>query len=230
MKSVIASNHARGLDDVSFGSAVPEDGEGGFTIIDMVVGLALLGLISVLVLEGVGGARHVRDRFLIHTDTGVATARAYLHDLIAETSPSGTVASDGEALPTLRGGPQELSVISSHAVAAQYAGLYASTLAVKQTDRKNEFDLVLEQSVFRPSLAGVSPQTKSVTRTILLANVSTLQIRYLGPSRSNPAGRWSQEWTNALELPALVAIDVVLPPNDVRRWPTLVIEAVLRER
>jgi general secretion pathway protein J len=58
---------------------------------------------------------------------------------------------------------------------------------------------------------------------VLIEGVERLEVAYFGIGRSGAAPIWWQEWQGQRSLPALVRMRVDFPPDDVRRWPELIV-------
>src|SRR5262249_7411206 len=80
--------------------------------------------------------------------------------------------------------------------------------------------LVIAQRLLRPASA-TSPRPPSL-RTVLIAGVLDLRLRYFGVRDQEQAPQWHDSWRQADRLPQLIAIDVAFASKDQRQWLTLI--------
>lgn len=177
-------------------------GERGFTLLEVLVGVAVLGLIMGVLYGGVSfalqGARR-QDAVLGKTGEYDAVDRA-LRRMVAEADPGGA------GTVPLRGTPGRVA-FSSRMPAA--AGGGAADMAVGIAGGT----VVLRWSPRRPGRQiGPGPASQE---TELLRGVQRLELSYWG------SAGWRSEWAEAT-LPALVRLRVTFPAGDARHWPDMV--------
>ena len=195
----------------------------------MLVALALLSLISALLIEALRGA--VRSNALIEQtmrESGIPTSRGYLRRLIAEARPIAIRDMATHEAAVVIGSREKLSLVSSHAVAAQYGGLYESSLELAPAGSgDNRADLIVRQRLLRPANQSQGPLGQQSTTTVLVRNVAGLSIRYFGRATDQGADAWGDRWTNKARLPKRISVDLSFKDNDPRSWPPLAIELEL---
>ncbi len=180
----------------------------GFTLLEVLVALAVLALLSGLLAAGVRLVLRVRGteaRVLHRHDDLDATDRA-LRALVGGMEP-GAVG----APPLIAGSADRLAF---SAVLPQGAGIpgVADLLLALAPDHR----LVLRYTPHRHvRLLGPSPPVREAT---LLDGVARLDLAYW--PRTPPWG-WLGTWDGPL-LPALVRIRIVFAPDDPRHWPAIV--------
>lgn len=199
----------------------------------MLVALALLALISALLVEALRGA--VRAHGQIEQsmrETGFGTTQSFLRQLIAEIRPIGVPDENSRDAAMLTGTGGKLSFVSSHAVAAQYGGLYVSTLELvpSSDDGGETSDLVVRQRMLRPGEQKPVVDMTEPARSLLVKNVAGLSIRYFGRRANQGPEEWSETWPNRAKLPRLISIDLSFTENDRRIWPKLIVEVMFAER
>jgi general secretion pathway protein J len=186
--------------------------DGGFTLVEMLVSLALLAMAAVLI-----GRSFVLDRAALwrvqaHASAGerVEAAqnaiRSRLEHLFAEASYDGqspTIAMDGapDRLTFLAPGNDPRTPIRRY----QLALSPGSDLTLATGDK---------------AAAALPPPGDAA---ILLPKVDRLQIDYFGPAGVAGAPAWVGSWMGRSAPPRLVRIRLVLPASDRRIWPELIV-------
>ncbi len=181
----------------------------GFTLIEIVIALAVLGFLFVGLAQGVrfglaawsaemrrtGGEDDFRtlDNTLRHVIEGI--------DPGDDLSPARFVATS-DWLDCITSLPYASSATPSHQMRA--------TLKVDADHR-----LVLR---WWPSLHArrLRPQQPAVTETELLRGVSRIELAFW-----RPGGNWVSNWQSA-NLPTLVRVRLQFPRGDPRHWPDIV--------
>jgi type II secretory pathway component PulJ len=194
----------------------------GYTLVGMLVALGLLVMMAVMILTSIQGARQASVRLDKAMDeTSVEAVQSYLRNLISEARPIGMPEANSNEAAVLKGTASSVQFISSYAVAAQYGGLYVSTLEAAPGKGGDASDLVIRQRLYRPwdfKKAAADLKTEDV---ILLRSIAGVKFRYYGQQADQSASAWSDDWRNRAKLPALISIEVTFPEHDPRRWPTL---------
>lgn len=179
--------------------------EGGFTLLEVLVSLVILGFLVAGLAGGVrlgvrGWDQQARAQA---ADAELDAVDRALRQLVAQvypgdrTHPAGLAGTAGELrISTVL--PQAVSGVEGDAVLSAGNGV----LSLR----------------WRPRAPGVpSGPPPSPQATELLSGVVGLQIGYWGPNG------WQDAWNNA-DLPALVRIAILFPADDPagRRWPPIV--------
>jgi general secretion pathway protein J len=189
----------------------------GFTLLELLVTLVVLGLLAVMLTQGVQVGLHawaLEGRMGLHASGLESTDRA-LRQLIGSASPGEIGTRDG----ALTGTAHTLSFVATlpegfGAVATHEADV---TLLVTAGHRLE----LLWRPHYRRWVVPLPPPS-AIT---LLDDVQRLELRFWQPAPQ--PGHWLSAWT-AHELPPLVRLRIVLPPGDARHSPDIVI-APMRE-
>lgn len=194
--------------------------EAGFTLIEMLVTLAITGLLAALILAGLATSGRALVRMDAETadlDSIVMAQQSLrrriesLRAVVRLDSLTPTVDAQGDeasftfvAAPLDRAQPDALWRYRLMATAGGELNLYyASTL-----DRR--FDATA------PGSAGWTPIR-------LLGNVAALRIGYYGRDALKPERSWQTRWSRRAQPPDLIRVIVKFREGDKRIWPDLIV-------
>lgn len=192
----------------------------GFTLVEMLVALALLGLAAGYLMSGLAAT----SRFVARSDgtsqdeREMETARRLLTTIITRLSPQ-TRTDSADPLVDTRGNSDDFSFYGPPLDYAAPAALRRYRIL-----RAASGDLLLLQAdSLDPSVSldtrvmnGWSPMT-------LLSGTAALTIDYFGEDPVAAGSRWQTSWFARRQPPALVRVRVAFPPGDRRHWPDLVL-------
>lgn len=177
--------------------------EGGFTLLELLVALVVLGFILAGLSQGAQFgllAAGSQTRTVAERGELDAVDRAVRH-LIQEMDPG-----RAGAPPGLRGTASSLAFTSALPTASALPVRQAAIVLAAEGGR-----LVLRATPRFPGV-GASMETE------LLRDVERLEASYWSRG-AQP--RWVSSWAER-DLPALVRLRLVFPPGDRRRWPDIV--------
>lgn len=195
-------------------------GEHGFTLLETLVTLAIVGMMAALLLSAIKAptafALTVRTR-QANADQ-IVTAQARLRTLIERLQPLPRLDS-GNGVIDVRGSQHQLALFSPPPGNVQlptpkrYRLLLTANgdlvlYAAEALDDRIQLDA--------PNLVGWEP-------AVLLPDVDRLAISYFGPTKGNAEPRWQTEWYDRTEPPALIRIAIAFREGDARVWPDLII-------
>jgi general secretion pathway protein J len=186
--------------------------DGGFTLVEMLVSLALLAIAAALIGRSFALDRAALWRVQTRASAGeqVEAAqnmiRSRLEHLFAEASYEG-------ATPTvaMEGGPDRLTFLAPGNDVRTPIRRYRLALSPAG-------DLTLATA--DKTAAEIPPPADGA---VLLPKVDRLQIDYFGPSGAAGAPAWAGSWTGRSSPPRLVRIRLGLPAGDRRTWPELIV-------
>jgi general secretion pathway protein J len=191
--------------------------QAGFTLLETIVALVVLGLLIVGLGEGVRfglGARRAEDS-LIAKGEGLDAVDRTLRGLIAEMNPGGFATP-----PTLAGSSERMVFLTELPPGAAIDGIRQARVALGVDP---DHRLVLAWRL-APHAVALAPPPQG--RVVLAGDVARLAIAYAEPAALG--GGWVRQWGEAA-LPALVRIRIVFAAGDRRLWPDIV-AAPMRER
>ena len=183
--------------------------EAGFTLVELLVSLALLSMAAVLIVQSFSVDRGALLRLQARTSTGeeIEAAqdliRSRVEHLFAQThfdSSGPSVQMDGASdhLEFLASSPNLLTPIQRYRLSLSPGG---------------DLDLA-GQTTGGGSASSSDPA--------LLHNVQRLEISYYGPSGTGQAHAWSDDWSNRTTPPELVRVRLSFNEKDRHVWPDLI--------
>jgi general secretion pathway protein J len=194
----------------------------GFTLVELLVGLSLLGLISLLLFGGLrfglraweaGSAR------LAQSDE-IEAVQNLLRRELAEAQPV-TLGLPEEDPPVLfQGSGEALLFVAPLPSHRGIGGSHVFTLAVE--GEGGDAQLMLRWHLFRADVAG-QPLFDPKDSSPLLTGIDAIALSYFGRTAPDAPPQWLGRWDGSLGLPELVRIQVLFPPGDRRHWPDLVV-------
>jgi general secretion pathway protein J len=191
-------------------------GDGGFTLVEMLVSLALLGLAAVLMLEGLQSAQRLWAGEASRTARGetIEAAQAVLRARLEHLRP--VTRFDGSAsFADVDGGDRQLVFIAPPADAERPAA--ARRYRLELNDRG---DLLLGAAEVG---ADGDPRGVVYRDQVMLRDVKALSISYYGPGGAGGAPQWWSDWKHREAPPDLVKIKAGLKAGDLRVWPDLIV-------
>jgi general secretion pathway protein J len=186
----------------------------GFTLLELLVTLVVLGLLMVALTEGlrVGLRAWAFESRIGGRATGLETTDRTLRQLIGQAA-LGELHSQDDAFT---GAPHTLSFATTLAQGLGAAFTHQAEVTLLVTA---EHRLVL---LWRPHYRRWIVQPPPRSAVVLLDGVEQLDLGFWQPAPPPQQGRWLTAWT-APTLPPLVRLRITFLPGDPRRWPDLVI-------
>ena len=175
----------------------------GFTLIEALVSLAILGLVSAMLMSGVGGGQRVWERLERDAATGEAIdlAQATLRSRLERAYPA--------------------TRYDASAPYVDFEGDPAQAEFLGPTSPASDGQIVRQTLSLSPK--GELLLTHGAIRTVILTNVRSLDLAYFGPWSIDPRPAWRDRWDSLPEPPRLIRIRVIFQPDDRRLWPDLLI-------
>ena len=189
-------------------------GERGFALIEALASLTVVGMVSLMIVAGIGAARGAGA----HLDASGAAldateaAQSALRDRLEQIFPA-TLYDFTPQTVDFEGRSDGLSFVASPPDSQRPSALRRYTLSLDGGG-----DLVLA------SVSDVDPRVVSAAeRLVLLKGVRSLEVAYFGPDPLRPEGGWRRLWRQEQLAPELIRIRVGFAPGDRRAWPDLIV-------
>jgi prepilin-type N-terminal cleavage/methylation domain-containing protein len=187
----------------------------GFTLVELLIALALLGLMAVYAIQAFNAMRNMNRvaadiSAQMEVDSVARLLRRELSDARAVFQQVGT----GNSKLYFNGQPEALSYVTVSNGEREIAGLYYVSLRL---DESGTF-------IAERRLLGAKPNPQ-VNSVILLRGLSKLQLSYAGAeSNPEPQNLWSIE----NQLPKVVRVHIEFPKEDLRRWNEMLVKLETR--
>jgi len=195
--------------------------EAGYTLLELLIALALLTVIASLLVNAIGSARQALNTVDRRgTQASVPAVQSVLRRLLVEARANPDAAERADPHRAFIGEPDKLGFVSSFVPQGQYGGLWRYEIELDSSEGAAESSaLVLTQQLVRP----VSQATGQPLRTVLINGVRALSVRYFGAEDKDSAPQWQDTWRHPYRLPRLVSVDVTFVRADGRQWTTLTV-------
>lgn len=201
---------------------VPLRQTAGFSLVEMLVSLVVLGLAAVLLAAGIGRVGLSLD-LASRSDSrvdAIATAQFVLRERLAGTQP----VPDSQAVATTLdfvGLDRRVDFIGAAPDAVAPDAMHFYRIA-----RDPDGDLTLfNVSTLDQRVDAHNQSTVGWAAHPLVSGTTAIEIRYLGRSTfARDQGLvWQSNWTHRPDLPLLVRVRVSFPDGDPRVWPDLIV-------
>lgn len=200
----------------------------GFTLIEMVVALVLLGTMMVLLYDGLTFA-------LRSWDAGDANGRRTADRRVGENflrrEVAGVFPMRWKDPTQLRyafdGKRQVMRFVSSRPAGAAQGGLALAGVSVEEDPKvPGNHNLVMRRALADPDAADFSA-LDSATPSILVADVESVEFSYFGAENDFTDPQWSNEWIYPARMPVMIRLAVKGPGG--APMPDIVIRVMVGE-
>jgi general secretion pathway protein J len=199
------------------GSRHPSRRDAGFTLVEVLVVLALVSLLTVALF----GAVHFGLKAWERTTSRASAidqnllVQDFLRRTIAAAYPSFLVDDLTHGHVDFAGTETSISFFAPTPVARGLGGRSRFVVSLDQ-NREAKALTVTSQSELVPA------EAVSRVRDVLMTNLEGIEFSYFGKGRSG-ALQWRKSWVSEPTLPQLVRLRVKFPAGDQRAWPELLI-------
>ncbi len=191
------------------------DRAGGYALVEMLATLIVIGMMSAMMVAGLGSSQRVWQRVDAANAMGdsIAGVQILLRDRLERIFPA-TRYDKIPAYADIDGAADKITFLAPPRDVHAPAALVRYQLALATNG-----DLVLS------AMSDVAPaKDPPIENLVLLHNVQALDIAYFGivPPDSKPG--WKFAWERRPAPPQLIRIRVQFPPQDPRFWPELIVK------
>lgn len=212
--------------------------QAGFTLLELLVAMTVLGLLTGLLASGLGFGSRVweRERGQLEVAAELQTVQDVLRRMLAQAMPLSTPPEDGSAVQEAAfvGRENTVEFLGPPPAQSIVGGIYAYRLAAVPDVSGTRLVLEWRQ---RPPQQSRRARTRVTNaelaepeklqakhEVVLLAHLADVEFSYFGPAEEGGKARWQNDWQNATTLPQLMRVKVRFRQDDARRWPDLMIE------
>jgi general secretion pathway protein J len=213
------------------GRGEPRAAEHGFTLLELLVAITLLGLLMAALFGALRLGARVWERGDVRLDASMRTqvAQDFIRQRLTgmlpiETTPPGLA--EGDVFEPAFVGTLGAVRFASPVPENLGAGIHLMELALAESSLVDgTADLVLRWRPLEPDgriVVEVAPEQR-----VLIENVQALELSYFGTiDPAQPPGWW-QAWEGEAELPRLIRLRLRFPENDARTWPELIVQPMV---
>ncbi len=195
------------------GAIVRSPGGAGFTLVELLVAMTLLGFLTVLLFGGLrfGTRAWERSQENYADENAIRSAEGLLASAIAQAYPLPLHAGTHGLGVDFDGQAQQMTWLSA---ASDNAGaMRRLRLAAQPQGSGMDLDLLASAEL---------ATTQEPARQRLLGKVSAFDLAYLGRRNGEKTSRWAADWRGQPRLPDLIRVRVRM--TDTRlAWPDLVV-------
>lgn len=199
----------------------PPRSEAGFSLVEMLASLAILGLVALVLSAGIGGVAAAMRRQAVARDAQdqVQAAQVYLRRRLERVAPLVDTQGGGSTVD-MAGGSVRLDFVGPAPDRNGPDALQRYRLVRREGGELTLFTMSTLAAGTDPRDPGLSGWTPAA----LLNGTAGLAIQYFGPVRGGgTVAAWQDSWLGRQEAPALIRIRVAFAPGDARIWPDLLV-------
>jgi general secretion pathway protein J len=198
------------------------DYEAGFTLVELLVALALFSLLVIVLSDNVRFGLHAWQRGSAHAEQfeNSMMSQDLLRQTIGNLYPM-LIADGGPPRIDFDGTRDAVSFLGSAPIVANGGGRFRFRFSVER--RQDRTDLVMSSS---PELGGPR-DSPMATKRLLLSDIDRAEFSYFGEAAERSV-QWSDNWSRRSEIPRLVRVRVTFRSDDARVWPELLIAPRVR--
>jgi general secretion pathway protein J len=198
-------------------------GAPGFTLVELLIALTLIGLLTTLIFSGLRLAAQAWSR--VDDRAGNAAdlwaVADVLRQAISAADPAYASADPSDRSIAFEGEADSL-LLSAPLPRAIGAGVPAQLRFSVDAAGDRPPALVMAWRLDLPAASGDGPLPAN--RLILLDHVRAIRFAYFGPGPSGGAPFWQREWTSRSRLPGLVRIEIERDRPGLPDWPPFTVE------
>ncbi len=200
--------------------------ERGFTLLELLVAITLLGLITALLFGGLRFSTRVWEAGAenVGESAEIRTVQAFIRREISQVYAGASPVKGAGARTTFEGTPKSVTFAALLPAHLGLGGFYL--IGIGADGDGGEKRLVI---TWRPIKLGIEevPSEGEVGKTVLVERISDVTFSYYGPSEQGLLPHWQDRWEEAEVPPSLVRIDVEFFDDDRRSWPDLVVAPMI---
>lgn len=197
----------------------PRRGSSGFTLVEMLLALVLIGMLATFVFGSLrfGTRAWSVAATLSDTQDELGSVQRTLRRLLESALPLTASDEARRPIPSFQGQADGFAFIAAMPAYVSGGGLSVVSLSTEAAEGRRLLVARWGPYYSRPVRAGAA-ETREV---VLTDRLGRLEVGYFGPPARRSPPQWLSEWRNADELPRLVRLRVTLENG--QQWPDLVV-------
>ena len=183
------------------------DGNEGFTIVELLISLALLSFLTLLSIQGIrtiAQMNRVSQEVVEHEQ--LQSVERYIIQSIESARAVFMETGEGKSVLAFTGSASSLEFVTNSKIQVERGGLYLVRLFVV------EGNLTTERRLFRPGFNGIAGRTKPL---VLIEKVKGIAFRYFGKvSKKDTEAHWVSDWPRNRNLPTMLSVKIFREKSD----------------
>jgi general secretion pathway protein J len=193
--------------------------QGGFTLLELLIALTLLGLITVMLYGGLhlatkGAALGERRA---EASEQVRLIQSFIRREVSQVYPL-VWRGEGKPRVAFNGGSETLHFAAILPAHRGEGGLYLVSIGV--ADSYPAHQLIFSYRLARPEIQDFETKEAPQERVVLVEDIEKLEFLYYGKREKEDEARWHSRWKDRKNLPRLVRLRLKTVSSF---WPDLVI-------
>jgi general secretion pathway protein J len=206
---------------------IDRGGEAGFTLLELLVSMTVLGLLGVMMVGGLHFGARVweRSESAAQDQNRVAAVQALLRRQVAQMQPQEVRGADRRPRVAFDGMSERLVFVAPLPQFLGQGGYHL--IAVEAETEGGSRNLVMRWQAFDRERPGLTLDS-GARKEVLASGLRSLAFKYFGRDRRGTPSGWLAAWNDANQLPQLVDVAVTFEDSVEESWPTFV-AAVMTE-
>ena len=195
--------------------------QSGFTLLELLVALSLVGLLSVLMLGGLRFGVRAWEKGSVSAEqsTTLTIAQRFVRRQVAEALPLVDPGNTRDRNILFMGGRTALRMVTGRLADAYRGGPFLVEFRLAREGAEQQ--LVVAWRELAPDLSDIDQRTP-MSEARLIDKVRDVEFAYFGPREGGDTNQWQDGWTGRGTLPLLVRLRLDPAPESGRHWPELV--------
>ena len=208
--------------------------EDGFTLLELLIAMTVLGVLTSLLASGIGFGARVweRERAALERTADLQIAQDLIRRTLGQAWPLIASGGGNASGTAFEGSDDALHFVGPAPTQGLAGGIYSYGLETR-TERHG-LRLVLtwrlrppEQEPRRQRTSNVAPEGQAKLQAgdevVLVDRLAGVRFSFFGPDEQGAPARWRDRWEAGGRLPALVRLELTFPRGDPRVWPELTV-------
>ena len=198
----------------------------GFTLLEVLVAITLLGLIAALLSGGLRFGTRVwhRGEDQLQALAAIQSAHGLMRRQLIQAVPI-IAPDDPEGFIMFDGMPTYVRFVATAPADVMVGGDYDITLGLSY-DEKRAQHLVMSWRLLDESRDELAEH--KTEQVLLVRDVAEVSFAFFGAEDEGETPEWHEMWVERTTLPRLIRIMVYFHDEDPRLWPALVVAPVVR--
>lgn len=210
-------------------------GQAGFTLLELLIAITVLGLLTALLSGGLGFGARVweRERRQLDQWSELQTVQEMLRRILSQAIPLAQQGeTQGAGSGSFVGTDSSLEFLGPPPAQSLAGGIYKYSLAVRvetsglrlvlHWQRRTPDGIQAQRPVGNTAPEGAQ-RLQGGGEVLVIDRIAGAQFSYFGGSEEGSRPRWRDRWQDEAKTPLLVRLQVSFPPGDRRLWPELVV-------